>query len=86
MITRQVLRSFLPEKIQLQSTSVILRALANEMNKISNVLPPPFMKDKMTKICITYNKRSTTKIEKDNKREFIVISKNLTTEWATSIK
>ena len=39
-----------------------LRALAIEMCKMSNDLSPPFMKDMMTKICIPYNTRSTTKV------------------------
>ena len=70
MITRQVLRSFLPKMLQLQSTSVILRAFAIEMYKIWNDLSPPFIKDMMTEISIPYNTRSTTKVEKDDEGNY----------------
>ena len=43
-----------------------LRVLAIQMYKILNDLSPLFMEDLMTEICIPYNTRSTTKVEKDD--------------------
>ena len=53
-----------------------LRALAIEMYKISNDLSPPFMKDMMTEICIPYNTRSATKVEKDDKGSYSCFKKS----------
>ena len=48
-----------------------LRILAIEKYKISNDLSPLFMKDMMTEICVSYNTRSTTKVEIDDPGEQI---------------
>ena len=46
------------------------------MYRISNDLSPPFMKDMMTKICIPYNTRSATKVEKDDKGSYSCFKKS----------
>ena len=40
------------------------------MYKISNNISPLFMRDIMTEICVPYNTRSTTKVEKDGSGSF----------------
>ena len=50
------------------------------MYKVSNDLSAPFVNDMMAALCIWYNTRSTTEVEKTIK-ETIIVSKNLSTSF-----
>ena len=47
-----------------------LITLAVEMHKISKIISPFFMRDRMTEKLVPYNTRSTTKVEKDGSGSF----------------
>ena len=46
------------------------------MHKISKIISPFFMRDRMTEKLVPYNTRSTTKVEKDGSGSFRCITKS----------
>ena len=46
------------------------------MGSTDLLVSPPFMKDMMTEVCIPYNTRSTTKVEKDDNGNYSCFKKS----------